>query len=167
MTRALTLSLAGLTVVCQSFKDFKFPRVHGDKAKSNRSSYGAFINYGLSYEAHIWEFVVSLPESQWQILEAIYKEQVYRIDAELNPDILLVDTLMPIVERLPRTRAVAPAPLNIITTFGSNYAKFYAQFYAQIEVAPEIVDFGVDKATGEYRYHISLAMAESDGRVAP
>lgn len=174
----LSLSLAGLSVEIRGIVEYKPPRTRVEKPEATRTVTNALVIYGSAYDLpHTWELQACLTRSNWKVLESLWKEHELRrqtstglqepLPSDRDPAILLIDTFQEFIEKSPRTRATAPAPLNTVETVSTDFVSYYPQFLVYFASAPEIVTTGRLSSTGEEAHVVSLSFVESDRKVAP
>lgn len=174
----LTLSLANLSVTIRGITEYKPPRTRVEKPESARSASNALTVYGSAYDLpSLWELQAALTKSEWQALEAIFQEHELRrqqsaglqepLPASLDPNILMVDTFQEFIEKAPRTRATAPAPLNTVQTVGAGFISYYPQFLVWFSSVPNVIQTGRLASTGEEAVIVQIILEESDRKVQP
>lgn len=139
---ALTLTIGTLSVRFGQFLDTSYPRSVIQQATVEFSAMGTPAIQGSTFEAkHIWTVNTACDLEQRDLIEAI----AYEFDAQRrsfgNHNILLYDNTAPIIERVPRTRALAPGATEQLLGGGA-YTRYYAQFYAGITENPKFSKAG-------------------------
>jgi hypothetical protein len=163
----IAISLGTRTVTFRGIiGGFKPPRVRSAMPEIERSASGNTIVRGAVTELpHLWEFQSVLSKPDWLILEAIAFDYDERRRNFQDFKMLLTDTFFEHIERAPRTRATAPAPLNQVTTIGDSIS-YYAQFYALFAKMPEAVQTG-RLSNSEECVVVSVILEEDVEKVSP
>lgn len=144
---------------------FKPPRVRSDMPEIERTAAGTAIVKGSVAELpHIWEFQSVVSKSDWLILEAMAFDFEQRRRNFQDFKILLTDTFFEHIEKSPRTRATAPAPLNQVTEIGDSVS-YYARYWALFARMPEAVQTGI--LNGEECVVVSMLLEEDSLKVTP
>ncbi|MBW4648906.1 MAG: hypothetical protein KME06_09410 [Kastovskya adunca ATA6-11-RM4] len=153
---SLKLSINGLSLTINRCSDPKFPRARIQPYGGlEYSIHGTPIGDGSSFEPKfIWTITAVLLPEEALVLEAIYAEfdRQRRMPPYASADILLVDTYQQYIERLPRTRAIAPGATESL--IGSSHVGYFPQFKAWMVEPP------VFSALGYYR-SCTLTLQES------
>ncbi len=144
-----------------------FPRLRMERESVEITDHGNFVDYGSAYEdPHMYDFSALMPLNQAYKLQSMYDEYRWRVRQKdvvnYNPDILLIDAYQPYEERVPLTRATAPAPFDVITYSGTggSKAQYYARFYVRFIKRPEFKQEGGSAI-------VQLSLQETERKVSP
>lgn len=142
MNGYLYLSLGNLSVTLRRFLGDDLPRKFVEPVKAETSAYGAFISYGRYYEErHEWNLNAIVSHEEAAIIRAIYGEHQLLRRTFQPAHLLIIDTTQPFEERS-QTRAIAPAPFNVISPVSNTHVSYYAQYFAWFNAQPTSQQMG-------------------------
>jgi hypothetical protein len=159
----LSFSIAGITIPIYAatgeivfHKQDNFPRLRADAPGVERSAYNTPIKYGgFLPEPHIWTVKVLAPIALQPVVQAMYDIHNDLFTKRQPAEIRLIDAYQMFNELGDRTRAVAPAPFDAVTTNAYGLTEYFAQFDVWFSKRPEFTLEGgsviIDLAFEEYK----------------
>lgn len=156
----ISLTLGSITVTFDTFNtDGAFPRIGAEFPSPEFTASNTLVSPGNPYGSlEVWEFEGILTKANALLLRNLYREHRLLIDNRQDGKILLIDTILEVEERSPRTRAIAPAPFNTETTSGG-YVSYYGQFYAAFRTPPEFKVDATD-SNGNVTWAVNCSLIE-------
>jgi hypothetical protein len=76
----------------------------------------------------MWEVSCFLGQPQEDVFWALYRQQTLTAVAGGDAFIYVTDLVRPMVDTTTRTRALADAPNNAVTTISTNFVRYWAKF---------------------------------------
>lgn len=157
MPSSIELEISGISVVLNRFTGVDLPRIPIGTGQVTYAATGTAIANGVSYEPkHLWTINALCTPDECDRLRLIWIEHDRLRRAMTYADIWIVDRTEEFVERLPRTRAIAPgASERGFPAIASTHVFYYAKFAAWMPEAAKLRQEGKFKA-------VELTLYESD-----
>jgi hypothetical protein len=145
MSAYISLVLGDLAIkIERRFISDDIPRMAIEGPKPERSADGTDIDFGSAYEdPFLLVFTALLDSPDDELINALYQEQQRRRRENLDYSILVIDTTSRHQERIPRTRAIAPA--TSILTLSPTYISYYPQLYCKFTTPPKLRSGGLNE----------------------
>lgn len=153
ITTGITLSIAGISINLPRFLGTDYPRAAVQFSNMEFSSNGTPAINGAFFEAKMtWAINALCDRATQKLIAAITYESDYQRRHGANYDILLYDYTAPVVERAPRTRALAPGAVEV--GIGSAHIEYFAVFKAAVTQPLKLTE------SGKY-VSVSLSLTET------
>jgi hypothetical protein len=166
----LNLAIGALSVnIIEFWEPDGYPRKPLSSEQGKRSMWGARIRYGFGTvrpNPYFFQFTAVLAIADSQTLFNIYWRHKELADTnQVSSEIIVTDAIHPFRERIPRTRAKAPAPFDG-ETINNGLVEYYARFSCDFVTEPVVVDTWAHTELGKAEL-VACALEESGNQISP